>query len=1499
MDDFDIYENIITPGENESQLIAREQFEQVCAERDLAKQETEKWKQECENFSRNIKSLLTTAREESRRKDALLRDLQNKYDTLLFRRGFGPPSLHTEVRRNCEPGSSTQSHAEVKRQYADTRRETVNEFDAVKISHRPSLPSLPEKQSSVDIIKQEEKETSESPENHVLTTEGSPCTKNVTPNRERKPKVSTADRLSSSVCKNELTPTMLRETSVRSNEIQNAATPTCKKKEDTIVNAITPRDLTRTVYENASPVNPPCSSSALRNQAILEKLNSASKRMVNVRKERAELNTSTSFPLDEILSNQEKLISTSSSKRKSAITQNDSWDTVDNVGNLGTALEIEMSEGEIERESCDSSPEIPKKCRMTTDSHKRLRSTREDRRANFQLRDARETSPNDERLEKNKSFLNDRSKPVFGHPRNRHFKDNKDPYRKIDCRRQSRNQYRPNVLHEEFRHPSSDQSELPSVHARKSRAAKQENHSKMPQTESRPQLKISHQHALRSREKKPNNDLKISPRIQASKCEHETEQTSGMKSEIKKSPKKRRRQEPRSRGVARRSRSKVQNVTGEFSDTDSLFEVHPSLLEPPSPFPLDKRASLPEASCSIGSRRSVSPEACPIPDVNEVKLSTRKSADAKSCSLSSPVQDEFAARENIPPKSDVSNSSLRTSFEGSLQANAATGIEKSVSDTEKRVSVQDSVRQTLAPVVNDSKLTENSICAISSEESGKDLSERAFKKGRGGLENVSERGRVPVIRPEPFGSDRQLLDTQDKTSEVRVHVRESIPEISLGVSQKVAKLSANVEDPRQDILNTTSHVDKNDSSSSLRTLRVVKNGEDASFAFSAEVEVGKRKSSERTITGSKRKETTSAAQKDGNVSCAKNLFCSSTTTKDILNKSSGSKSTERHKSSDLNSGEVGIGITAMTMGDSAPISAPVRVDINKAVDRSTEKPQEGLSGSRRSRKRSRRSLNLSSSAVMVIGISSDEPLVSSLIYLQFSILMCFYFLEVQVLHVRMKTRISVSALLLFLVVRKTAAATLFMSSNSPTVKGSQCGFSAKIDDPKHSDGQAYTYSWSDDYRESHSLVETKTDLSSSVTFDYQKPGVYKMFLKVTTTTFKIFPVEIASGSIEFQVTEYLNGRVVAIQNGTELTKDSVSNLYLGSSKVPTTFVVQLHDPYDLIGKASMTSFLWDVNDVVQNTTVNGNYTQNLTSIGQVKLRVTVTAYFNQPTTTTSTTTSTTTIATTTAPTTTTPKTDTNATTVPPKNFTSALAARSKRGILQSVESLLVPSKQRAEFDDSRPFFLQGVFETDVDISDPIDALNITGNTWLPRGTLLRLNVSCAGTGPWKRCWLPKTGSYNVTNKETCLMPVTQYVCDFGVVHYFPTHGVYTMVLVMENSVSKIVKAIAVNVYDVASEPQLSTIIVPVLCSVLAMVFVIFGVAYYFQNRSQFLVETADFDFQSDGTNDDEVVPSTFWERVCGEFKALYLSPPDEDMIRPSTFGRRGRNPVSDYGSLAT
>ena len=100
------------------------------------------------------------------------------------------------------------------------------------------------------------------------------------------------------------------------------------------------------------------------------------------------------------------------------------------------------------------------------------------------------------------------------------------------------------------------------------------------------------------------------------------------------------------------------------------------------------------------------------------------------------------------------------------------------------------------------------------------------------------------------------------------------------------------------------------------------------------------------------------------------------------------------------------------------------------------------------------------------------------------------------------------------------------------------------------------------------------------------------------------------------------------------------------------------------------------------------------------------------------------------------------------------------------------------------------------------------------------------------------------------------------VHYFREPTNYTLIVIVANDVSKVVTPIGINIYkgncyfhkliqytfffnydycvcnfflypSVQKQPQISVIVVPVTFSSIAVIIVVFGIAYYFQNRSRY------------------------------------------------------------------
>ncbi|XP_076331542.1 uncharacterized protein LOC143236825 isoform X2 [Tachypleus tridentatus] len=145
--------------------------------------------------------------------------------------------------------------------------------------------------------------------------------------------------------------------------------------------------------------------------------------------------------------------------------------------------------------------------------------------------------------------------------------------------------------------------------------------------------------------------------------------------------------------------------------------------------------------------------------------------------------------------------------------------------------------------------------------------------------------------------------------------------------------------------------------------------------------------------------------------------------------------------------------------------------------------------------------------------------------------------------------------------------------------------------------------------------------------------------------------------------------------------------------------------------------------------------------------------------------------------------------------------------------------------------------------------------------MLNLNISCSGSGPFEYCWkIFDEGKYPVN--LTCPEPVVTSNCSFLIVHYFSNPGSYHIGMYLANDINHLQRGMDVHIYDVSRKKPLSVVIVPVSCSVVAIIIIVVGVAYHLQQQRIHKIEVADFDFQ----RPDELVEKTFFERLRDSFK---------------------------------
>lgn len=127
-------------------------------------------------------------------------------------------------------------------------------------------------------------------------------------------------------------------------------------------------------------------------------------------------------------------------------------------------------------------------------------------------------------------------------------------------------------------------------------------------------------------------------------------------------------------------------------------------------------------------------------------------------------------------------------------------------------------------------------------------------------------------------------------------------------------------------------------------------------------------------------------------------------------------------------------------------------------------------------------------------------------------------------------------------------------------------------------------------------------------------------------------------------------------------------------------------------------------------------------------------------------------------------------------------------------------------------------------------MTITGQNWLQPGDVTSLRVKCHGTPPYEYCIKLKDAEYNRTGNETCRRWSPIDTCDFPFSHFSST--TYKVLVIVRNRVAQQSREVAINIYKVEKQSQLSVIVVPVAFCLVAVILVVFGVAYYVQNRSR-------------------------------------------------------------------
>ncbi|CAH1156168.1 unnamed protein product [Phaedon cochleariae] len=468
-----------------------------------------------------------------------------------------------------------------------------------------------------------------------------------------------------------------------------------------------------------------------------------------------------------------------------------------------------------------------------------------------------------------------------------------------------------------------------------------------------------------------------------------------------------------------------------------------------------------------------------------------------------------------------------------------------------------------------------------------------------------------------------------------------------------------------------------------------------------------------------------------------------------------------------------------------------------------------------------------------------------------------------------------------------------LKGDGPIVAGATINFVVTIQDGNDlATGTLFKYDWEDSGIPQHTKQSENQNATDSWSITYNA-SIYPVGPYLTQVAVKkcviyeTFCYQIGSARIFFDITGTLNGKLNLQQMN--LTRP---DHYVSSKETVTHIVEFKKSDKEYISKAPTVLTYWFVDCTYYGITTDFAFPFNYTTPDESHIvEALVMADFTPlppsttvppSTTTTKTTTTTTTKSTTTTstlkPTTIKPNVTTSSpkiTTIGSNSTTTAIKTVIKRSMANNfsqkvVSKIKVPvNGNLAPYNGSFPFVCNGsqvptdplksygYFSKSVNVKAPLSKVNVTGNNWIQPGDLLSLKISCSGSKNIEYCVEYHRGQYNVTGNESCYVYEQLDSCDFSIQRFLSLPK-NTIVIIIKNDVSKVVTPVTVNIYKVKKQSQLSVIVVPVSFCLVAVVMIVFGVAYYIQNRSRFIIEVADFNF---GHHYSDMEYKTFRERL--------------------------------------
>lgn len=415
-----------------------------------------------------------------------------------------------------------------------------------------------------------------------------------------------------------------------------------------------------------------------------------------------------------------------------------------------------------------------------------------------------------------------------------------------------------------------------------------------------------------------------------------------------------------------------------------------------------------------------------------------------------------------------------------------------------------------------------------------------------------------------------------------------------------------------------------------------------------------------------------------------------------------------------------------------------------------------------------------------------------------------------------------------------------LEQNGPIIIGGTINFWAKING---SNSSQYKYTWTDIKRSlQESFISNQPTNEWNLTYTKGKDpiGKYVVELEVCEHTLFIYWPCTKHQTI-FNVTGDLNGKIEFIQNNTIQDSDYVSN----HTEVVHNITIKSTDINFLEDNNFTAVAFWFLNCSYYGMSPDLVFRFNYTTADEdttVKA-VIVAAKLNET-----------------------------------SNLTDAFS--DKPGVEGSWDSSNVSTTVLSPWPDGScqdsfipkdPDKYYGYYHRVVKPRRPIQVSEVKGNNWLKNGDLLDLTLTFSGSPPYLHCIKFITGEYNATGNERCIHP-TETPPLINVVHYFGTGEKHTVLFIIENNVSRKVNAVVVTNYIAKKHAQLSVIIVPISFTALAVILIVFGVAYYIQSKKRYTIEVANFDFSA--SNDTEY--KSFKDRLREAMSSAFTRVTEEE-----------------------